>query len=161
MWGPLRTRQLLPARRDSSCRRNDCLVGSQQARGGASGHRGKASGVDLGQLATGGRVDDHKIPGIRRVAVALALMLLVLNVLDTVATNILVLEFGAIEINPIVAPMVGTPLMVALKVGLPLVVIALATRVRSKSSIVMLSVLVTVYTFVAALGLGQLAYLHV
>ena len=158
---PLGTASLVPLWQGSSCRRIVRLVGSPQAPDGAAGHRGKASRVDLGQLAAGGRVEDHKIPAIRRVAVALALVLLVLNVLDTVTTNILVLEFGAIEINPIVAPMVGTPLMVALKVGLPLVVIALATRVRSKSSIVMLSVLVTVYTFVAALGLGQLAYLHV
>lgn len=117
--------------------------------------------MGLGRLATSGRVDDHELPELRRVAVVLALALLALNVLDTVATNILVLDFGAIELNPIVAPMVGTPLMVALKVGLPLLVIALATRVRSRSSIVMLSVLVTFYVFVAALGLGQLAYLHV
>lgn len=117
--------------------------------------------MGLGQLATGGRVNDHQLPRLRRVAVVLALALLALNVLDTVATNILVLDFGAVEINPIVAPMVGTPLMVALKVGLPIVVIVLATRVRSRHTVIMLSVLVVFYAFVAALGLGQLAYLHV
>ena len=117
--------------------------------------------MGLVQLATGGRVDDHQLPGLRRVAVVLAVALLVLNVLDTVATNILVLDFGAVEINPIVAPMVGTPLMVALKVGIPIVVIALATRVRSRNTVITLSILVAFYTLVAALVLGQLAYLHV
>lgn len=117
--------------------------------------------MGLGQLASGRRVDGHELRELRRLAVVLAVTLLVLNVLDTVATNILVLDFGAVEINPIVAPMVGTPLMVALKVGLPIVVIALATRVTSRRAVLMLSILVAFYTFVAALGLGQLAYLHV
>lgn len=117
--------------------------------------------MGLGQLASGGRVDDHELPELRRVAVVLAFTLLVLNILDTVATNVLVLDFGAIEINPIVAPMVGTPLMVALKVGLPVVVIALATRVTTRRTVFILSMLVAFYACVAALGLGQLAYLHV
>ena len=51
--------------------------------------------------------------------------------------------------------------MVALKVGLPIVVIALATRVTTRRTVLMLSILVAFYTCVAALGLGQLAYLHV
>ena len=91
----------------------------------------------------------------------LALAHLALNVLDTVATNILVLDFGAIEINPLMAPLVGTGWMVLLKVGLPVVAIALDTRVGSRRSVTLLSIVVAVYVFVAALGLGQLAYLHV
>ena len=50
--------------------------------------------------------------------------------------------------------------MIALKVGLPLVVIALSTRVRSRRPVILLSILVVFYVLVAALGLGQLAYLH-
>jgi hypothetical protein len=117
--------------------------------------------MSLGELAFGGRVDDRKLPGLRRVAVVLALALLVLNVLDTVATNILVGNFGAVELNPLMAPLVGTGWMVLLKVGLPIVVIVLAARVSSRRTVVMLSTLVVFYVFVAALGLGQLAYLHV
>jgi len=116
--------------------------------------------MSLGQLASSGRVDDRKLPGLRRLAVVLALALLVLNVLDTVATNILVGDFGAVELNPLVAPLVGTGWMVLLKVGLPLVVIVLAPRVNTRRPVVLLSTLVVFYVFVAALGLGQLAYLH-
>jgi len=117
--------------------------------------------MGLGQLTSGGQVDDRELPKLRSVAVVLALALLALNVLDTIATNILVLDFGAIEINPLMAPLVGTGWMVLLKVGLPVVAIALASRVRSRRSVTLLSIVVAVYVFVAALGLGQLAYLHV
>ncbi len=77
------------------------------------------------------------------------------------ATNILVGNFGAIEINPLMAPLVGTGWMVLLKVGLPVVVIALASRVRSRRSVTLLSIVVAVYVGVVTLGLGQLVYLHV
>lgn len=117
--------------------------------------------MGLGQLASGDRVDDRSLPGLRRVAVVLALALLALNVLDTVATNILVLDFGAVEINPLMAPLVGTGWMVVLKVGLPILAIALATRISSRRSVTVLSIVVAVYVFVAALGIGQLAYIHV
>lgn len=116
--------------------------------------------MGLGQLASGARVEDHHLPDLRRVAVVLSLFLLALNVLDTVATNVLVGNFGAVEINPLMAPLVGTGWMVALKVGLPLVVIALSTRVKSRRPVILLSILVVFYVLVAALGLGQLAYLH-
>jgi len=116
--------------------------------------------MSLGQLAFGGRVDDHRLPRLRRVAVVLALALLVLNVLDTIATNILVGNFGAVELNPLMAPLVGTGWMVLLKVGLPIVVIVLAARVNTRRTVVMLSTLVVFYVFVAAFGLGQLAFLH-
>lgn len=117
--------------------------------------------MGLGQLASGDRVDDRNLPDLRRVAVVLALALLALNVLDTIATNILVLDFGAVEINPLMAPLVGTSWMVVLKVGLPLVVIALATRISSRRAVTLISIVVAVYVFVAALNLGQLAYVHV
>lgn len=113
--------------------------------------------MNLGQLASGGQVDDHQIPKLRRVAVVLALALLALNVLDTLATNILVGDYGRVEINPLMAPLVGTGWMVLLKVGLPVVTIALAARVKSRSAVTMLSVAVAFYMLVAALGIGQLA----
>ena len=117
--------------------------------------------MGLGQLASGDRANDRSLPELRRVAVVLALSLLALNVLDTVATNILVLDFGAVEINPLMAPLVGTGWMVVLKVGLPILAIALATRISSRRSVTVLSIVVAVYVFVAALGIGQLAYIHV
>jgi hypothetical protein len=150
-----------PVLPDASCRLVDRPVGSQWALGGAVGHRGKASEMGLGQLVLGTRVEDRHLPDLRRVAVVLALFLLALNVLDTVATNVLVGNFGAVEINPLMAPLVGTGWMIALKVGLPLVVIALCTRVRSRRPVILLSILVAFYVLVAALGLGQLAYLHI
>jgi hypothetical protein len=117
--------------------------------------------MGLGQLASGVAVDERRLPKLRGVAVVLALTLLVLNVLDTVATNILVGDFGAVEINPLMAPLVGTPWMGVLKVGGPLVVIALATRINTRRSVTMLSIVVASYVLIAAIGLGQLAYLHV
>lgn len=117
--------------------------------------------MGLAQLASGDSVDDRRLPGLRRVAVVLALALLVLNVLDTVATNILVGDFGAVELNPLMAPLVGTGWMVLLKVGLPIVVIALASRVKTRRSVTLLSTLVVFYVLVAALGLGQLAWVGV
>jgi hypothetical protein len=117
--------------------------------------------VGLGQLASGVAVDERSLPKLRLTAVVLALALLVLNVLDTVATNILVGDFGAVEINPLMAPLVGTPWMGALKVGGPLMVIALATRIKTRRSVTMLTIVVAIYVLIAALGLGQLAYLHV
>jgi hypothetical protein len=125
------------------------------------GHRGKASRMGLGQLASGAQVHGRDLPKLRTIAVVLAVALLALNILDTVATNILVGDFGAIEINPLMAPLVGTPWMVALKVGFPVVVIALAARIRTRRSVAMLLIVVAIYVLVAAIGLGQLTYLHV
>lgn len=114
----------------------------------------------MGQLASGDRVADRDLAGLRRIAVALALTLLTLNVLDIAATNILVEGFGAVEINPLMAPLIGTPWAVALKVGIPMVAIAMATRVVSRRSVTLLSIVVALYVLVAALGLGQVAYVY-
>lgn len=117
--------------------------------------------MGLGQLASGVRVDERILPELRTVAVALGLALLALNVLDTVATNILVRDFGAVEINPVMVPLVGTAWMVVLKVGFPIVAIALATRINTRRSVALLAIVVAIYVLVVANGLGQLAYLRV
>ena len=63
--------------------------------------------MELGEPASGSRVDDRDLPGLRSLAVALALILLALNILDVVATNALVEGSGATEVNPLMAPLVG------------------------------------------------------
>lgn len=115
----------------------------------------------LGELVSGGRVDERDLPGLRKVAVALAIALLALNILDIVVTNVLVEGFGATEVNPLMAPLVGTPWMVVLKVGIPIVVIGLATRVSSRRSAALLSIVVAVYVLVTAFGLGQIVYVYI
>jgi hypothetical protein len=114
----------------------------------------------LGELASGSRVDDRDLRGPRSLAVALALILLALNTLDVVVTNALVEGLGATEVNPLMAPLVGAPWMVVLKVGIPIVVIGLATRVSSRRSATLLSIVVAVYVLVAAFGLEQVFYVY-
>lgn len=111
-------------------------------------------------LFSGSRVDDRDLGGLRRVAVALAIALLILNVVDIAATNRLVGSLGAIEVNPLMAPLVGTPWMVVLKVGIPAAVISLATRISSRRSVASLSIVVGIYVLVAAINLGQIVYVY-
>lgn len=89
---------------------------------------------------------------------ALAFALLALNVLDLVVTNFNVNTLGAVEINPLVAPLIGTPWVVVVKIGIPLGILALSPWGRSTRVLGMLRVVVAIYLIIAIIGVGQLAY---
>lgn len=112
-----------------------------------------------GQLAPVVRVVDWQLPVIRRTAVALGVALLALNVLDLLVTNLIIERFGGLEVNPLMAPMIGTPSAMIVKVGICVVVIALATRITSPRMVTFLRLAVVVYLIVTTVNVGQVAYL--
>lgn len=95
---------------------------------------------------------------IRRSAVALALALFALNVLDLVVTDFAVTFLDAIELNPLMAPLIGTPWAIVVKVGLPIGIIALATQASTWRAVRFLRIVVAVYIVVAMITLSQVAW---
>jgi hypothetical protein len=114
--------------------------------------------MNLGQLAQGGRVDGQDLLDLRNAAAALAVALLALNALDIVVTKLSIASLGAIEVNPVMAPLVGTPWATVLKLGIPIGVFALATRIGSSRTVGVLRVAVAFYMVVAIIGVSQLVY---
>lgn len=111
-----------------------------------------------GQLAPVVRIVDWQLPVIRRSAVSLGVALLALNVLDLFVTNLIIERFGGFEANPLMAPMIGTPSALLVKVGICVVVIALATRITSPRMVTFLRLAVVVYLIVTTVNVGQVAY---
>lgn len=91
----------------------------------------------------------------RRSAFALALALVALSTLDLVVTEMGVRHLGAVELNPLVAPMLGTPWALLAKIGLPALILVLATRIRTRFVFGMLRALVAIYLAVAIINMGQ------
>jgi hypothetical protein len=118
-------------------------------------------GIEMaqGQLAPVVRTVDWQLPVIRRTAVALGVALLALNVLDLLVTNVIIERFGGFEANPLMAPMIGTPSALFVKIGICVVVIALATRITGPRMVTGLRLAVAVYVIVATMNVGQIAYL--
>lgn len=94
----------------------------------------------------------------RSSAVALAIALLALNVLDLVLTDFGIRTLGAREVNPLMAPLIDTWWAVVLKVGIPLAVVAMATQVRSARTVLLLRVVVALYVTLAIATLAQIAF---
>lgn len=117
--------------------------------------------MSVGQLAPGAVVAGRGVQDLRVTATALAIALLALNVLDVVVTEFSVQYLGAVEINPLMAPLIGTPWAFAIKVALPLVVITLATRLRSWRFVKFLRGMVLFYLVVVLINIGQVAYVLV
>ena len=114
--------------------------------------------VNMGQLAWNDRGVAVKSSDLRQAAVALAVALLALNVLDLMVTNLNVGTFGAVEINPLMAPLIGTPWAPIVKIGIPLGIIALAPWGRSVRMLGLLRAVVAIYLVIVIVGVGQLAY---
>ena len=112
-----------------------------------------------GQLAPVVRVVDWQLPVIRRTAVALGFALLALNILDLVATKVIIERFGGFEANPLMAPIIGTPSGVLLKIGICVGVIVLATRITTARMVTFLRLAVAVYVVVTTVNVGQIALL--
>lgn len=111
-----------------------------------------------GQLAPVVRAVDWRLPGIRRTAVALGVALLALNVLDLFVTNLIIERLGGFEANPLMAPLIGTPSAMLVKVGICVAVIALATQIRSPRMVIYLRVAVVIYLIVTTANIAQVAY---
>jgi hypothetical protein len=110
------------------------------------------------RLAARGAVSEGNFSELRRSAFSLALALLALNVLDLAVTSFNIEHLGATELNGIVAPLLGTPWAVMLKIGIPVLTIMLAARVKSTWILTFLRVAVIIYLVVVIIGVGQLAY---
>ena len=95
---------------------------------------------------------------IRTDAVALAIALLGLNVLDIIVTEFNIGRLGAVEVNGLMAPLLGTPWEFALKFGIPLGIIVLSSAVTTSRPLTLLRVAVGIYMAVAISGIGQIAY---
>lgn len=108
-----------------------------------------------GQPAPGARVVDGQLSAIRRTAGALGVALLALNALDRFVTNLIIDRFGDIRVNPVMAPMIGTPSAMLVKVGICVVVLALTTRIMSPRMATGLRMAVAVYMIVATATVGQ------
>jgi len=112
-----------------------------------------------GQLAPITRIIDWELPVMRRTAVALGAALLALNVLDIAVTDLIIERFGGFEANPLIAPLIGTPSAMLVKVGICVAVIALATRITKPRMITYLRFAVVVYLVVTTVNVAQVAYL--
>lgn len=106
------------------------------------------------RLRASAAVDERTPP--QRAAVALALALAALSTLDLVVTEIGVSRFGAVELNPLMAPLLGTMWAPLLKVGLPTVIVLFASRIRTRFVFRALRTLVAAYLVVAVFTTGQL-----
>jgi hypothetical protein len=110
------------------------------------------------RFASGERVSEGDTSELRKAAIALAFALLALNALDLTVTMFNIENLGAVELNRLVAPLLGTPWAMVLKLGIPLGIIALATRVTSRWTVKFLRVAVSIYLVVVMIGVGQLAF---
>lgn len=117
--------------------------------------------METGQLAWGEHIVDADPPHLRTAAFSLALALLALNLLDLMVTNLGVENYGAVEVNPVMAPLIGTPWAVVVKIGIPLGIILLTLWGGSARVLRMLRVAVAIYVVVAMIGVGQLAFVLV
>jgi len=89
---------------------------------------------------------------------ALAFALAALNLLDLVITRLTISSFGAVEVNPLVAPVITTQWAFALKIGLPIAILIMATQVRRDRVVRALRIAVAIYLVVVIIGLSQIAY---
>ena len=110
------------------------------------------------RFASGERVSGDDVSELRKAALALAFALLALNALDLTVTMFNIENLGAVELNRLVAPLLGTPWALVLKLGIPIVIIVLATRVTSRWTVNFLRVAVSIYLLVVMIGVGQLAF---
>jgi Domain of unknown function (DUF5658) len=90
-------------------------------------------------------------------AFALAVALLALNILDLVVTHANITLLGAIEANPLMAPLIGTPAAVVAKVGIPIVIMGLTLRISSRRVVRLLRFGVALYLAISIVTLGQFA----
>lgn len=94
----------------------------------------------------------------RRSGVSLAIALVALSTLDLVVTDLAIRSLGAVEINPLMAQFLGTPWALAVKIGIPIGIVAMATQLNSWRVVNALRIVVGLYMTVAIFTIGQVAY---
>ena len=114
--------------------------------------------MELGHPVWRTRVVNGDSLELRKAAAALALALLLLNILDVTVTNFNIENLAAVEMNPLMAPMIGTPWAVIFKIGVPVAIIAMAIWGRTFRLLGVLRVVVVIYLAVVILGVGQIVY---
>ncbi|MGI9667480.1 MAG: DUF5658 family protein [Acidimicrobiia bacterium] len=97
------------------------------------------------------------IDTLRSDAGALAVALFALSALDLVVTRFAIGSLGAFEANPLFAPFVGGGMGVALKLGIPVYILWVSSRVTMPHAVVALRVVVAIYVVVVLIGLVQVA----
>jgi hypothetical protein len=111
--------------------------------------------MDPTQLTWGRRVDGADLKELRAGATALAITLFTLNLIDIFITDFNITRFAATEASALFAPLLDTPWALALKVGIPIAIIVLATGVRSLRALTALQMAVAIYMAVVIIGVGQ------
>ena len=114
--------------------------------------------MTAGKLAPGTLDASAETHSIRAAATALATALLALNVLDIMVTELAIRYLGAIEVNPLMAPLIGTAWAPGLKILVPLAIVVMATRARSWQVVTALRIVVGIYMVIAIIGVGQVAW---
>lgn len=94
-----------------------------------------------------------------RVAVTLSILLLVLSAVDLVVTEIGIRHFGGVELNPLLAPLIGTPWALVVKLGLPATILLLAPKARAPFIARALKLAVVFYVAITVFNVTQLIVL--
>ena len=100
---------------------------------------------------------EPSIETLRSDAGALAVALFALSALDLVVTRFAIGYLGAFEANPLFAPFVATEFGIALKLGIPIYVLYVASRVTQPHAVAALRTVVVIYVVVVLIGLVQVA----
>lgn len=114
--------------------------------------------MEMGQPAWKTRVANGDSPEIHKATTSLALALLLLNILDVTVTNFNIENLAAVEVNPLMAPMIGTPWAVIAKIGIPIAIVVMAIWGRTSRLLGPLRFVVAIYLVVVIIGVGQIAY---
>ncbi len=99
--------------------------------------------------------------GVKRLVVALAATLFVLNVADYFLT-IWALSLGGIELNPLMSPVISTPFGPIVKIALVgILCVLVALRLRFKPGVVLLVTVTAIYVAVVAWNSLNLALYYI
>ncbi len=93
---------------------------------------------------------------IGRFAVALAVALYALSAFDLAITEIATVHLGAVEVNPLMEPLLGTPWAMVLKLGIPAAVVFAARKVQTRVVALALGAAVVGYAGVALFSIAQI-----
>jgi hypothetical protein len=111
--------------------------------------------MNLPTPAWDGRVSGDRLRKVRNSAIALAIALFTLNLIDLTITNVNINNFGATEINKLFAPLIGTQWAGIAKLGVPALIIILAMHVKSTRPLNVIRAVVGIYMIVVIIGVGQ------
>jgi len=91
----------------------------------------------------------------RSTLTVLAVVLLGLSAIDLAITELAIRRLGAVELNPLMEPLIGTPWAVVVKLGIPALVVVTVHRARSRLVAVALAGTVAFYGTVSVVNVTQ------